>query len=76
MSSYYESIKSAEDILRAAESGAFDEQLGISPADRDLLTRAESGAIYLRELPALRALGRDDLVAAAHDTNRIINEEN
>lgn len=70
-------IAAAEAVIAAAENGAYDQQFGITPEHRDLLTRATGDELLsLTDVRALTAAGRHDLIAAAFDADRINLEEN
>lgn len=77
--SYHDSFARAEATIAAAEAGAYDEQLGISAEQRDVLTRAKGdGALSLDDIRTLNQMGHQALTAAAYEAGRITlnNEEN
>ncbi len=62
----------AESVISAADTGTYDAQLGISPEERDLLTRANgAGPLSMNDVHALAEHNRHDLISAAYDAGRI-----
>ncbi len=59
-------------IVAAAESGGYDAALGISPEQRDILTRVAAGTtpLSVRDLAVLRETGHDDLIDQAQSAGR------
>jgi hypothetical protein len=72
----YEAMRRAQEVIDAAEQGDYDERLGISTEQRDLLNRAAEALISDADVEALAAIGRHDLIAAAYDADRITHTPN
>jgi len=68
----HENLQRAEAVIAGAKRGDYDQQLGISPDTRDLLTKATSeGPLTAADVRGLTAMNRPDLIAAAYDARRL-----
>jgi hypothetical protein len=73
----YEAMRRAQEVIDAAENGDYDERLGISTEQRELLTRAAGDKpLSSADVEALSAIQRHDLIAAAYDADRITHTPN
>jgi hypothetical protein len=68
----YASLQKAHEVITAYEAGAYDEQTGVTPEERALLTKATGdGPLTPADVSALVRLNRHDLIDAAHRADRI-----
>lgn len=68
----HESLARAHQVIADAETGGYDEQLGIDPDTRALLTKATSDEpLTIADVQALTRLDRPDLIDAALRADRI-----
>lgn len=65
-----------EEVDAAYTDGRCAVMLGATSEDAELISRAREHLITTDDLRRLRDIGRDDLIAAAHETNRITSKEN
>jgi hypothetical protein len=66
------SLQKAHEVITAYEAGAYDEQTGVTPEERALLTKAAGdGPLTPADVSALWRINRPDLIDAAHRANRI-----
>lgn len=72
----YDALTRARDVIHAWESGAYDQERGITPEQRDVLDRAASdGRLSIDDFRTLVALGEWDLAISANDNDRIETDQ-